>query len=187
MLIVCFLGGKVSQEEEFLQAFEAYAEPLFRHCVFRISDRERARDLVQDTFTKTWDYLVSGRKVHSFKPFLYRTINNLIVDEYRKRKNISLESLFEEGNVKAEVFEELQDHSFEDLGTKLDAREIPALLEELPEAYRQVLVMRFVDELSPKEVAEALEISQNAVSVRIHRGLLKLRELYERKHGKNHG
>ena len=52
-------------------------------------------------------------------------------------------------------------------------------LQELPDQYREVLTMRYVEGLAPKEIAEYLEESENAVSVRIHRGLHKLRMLLE--------
>ena len=49
-----------SKEEEFLRAYEEFADAIFRHCYFRISDREVAKDLTQETFTRTWKYIVDG-------------------------------------------------------------------------------------------------------------------------------
>ena len=73
-------------EARFLKAFEDYSDALFRHASLRISNRERAVDLVHDTFTKVWSYLRDGYEIESFRPFLYKVLNNLIIDEYRKRK-----------------------------------------------------------------------------------------------------
>ena len=70
------------QETAYREAFETLADPLFRHAFFRLSDRERAYDLVQEAFLKTWDHLVAGGEVRHFRSFLYRTLNNLIIDEY---------------------------------------------------------------------------------------------------------
>ncbi len=53
------------------------------------------------------------------------------------------------------------------------------MLAQLSDTYREVLIMRYVDGLSPKEIAEALDESENTVSVRLHRALKKLKDLLE--------
>ena len=97
----------MKQEKAYLRAFDEYADALYRHCYFRVSDPERAKDIVSDAFTKTWDYLVKGNTIDNFKPLLYRTLNHLIIDEYRKKKTESLDSILDEENVPEGVFEEL--------------------------------------------------------------------------------
>ncbi|MFA6274092.1 MAG: sigma factor [Candidatus Paceibacterota bacterium] len=54
-------------------------------------------DLVQDTFVKTWSYLRKGGKIEIMKAFLYHVLNGLIIDQYRKRKTISLDTIQEKG------------------------------------------------------------------------------------------
>ena len=83
--------------EQFVKAYDDLADAIFRHCYFRIGDRERAKDLMQDTFTKTWQYITDGTPVRDLKSFLYRVANNLIIDEYRKKRELSLDSLMTEG------------------------------------------------------------------------------------------
>ena len=70
-----------SHESRFLNAFEEYSDALFRHASIRISDREKAIDLVHDTFTKVWSYGRDGHKIDSYRSFLYKVLNNLIIDE----------------------------------------------------------------------------------------------------------
>lgn len=91
---------------------------------YRVSDRELAKDLTQETFVKVWEYMVSGKVIEKLKPFLYRVATNLIIDNARKKA-------------------------------------------------------RKGKELSPKEISEILEQSENAVSVRIHRVLKKLRKIID--------
>ena len=164
----------VKQEAQFLEAFDAYADALFRHAFFRVSDREKAKDLVADTFTKTWDYLVKGNTIDDFRPFLYRALNRLIIDEYRKKKTDSLDTLLDEDDVPLGAFAELVEGSFDELAITLDAKRIPELLAAMPESYREVVVMRHIDELQPAEIAELLGEPVNTVSVRIHRGMQRL-------------
>ena len=83
--------------EQFTKAYDELSDAIFRHCWFRIGDRERAKDLMQETFTKSWQYISRGEKVDNLKAFLYRVANNLIIDEYRKKKELSLDNLMVEG------------------------------------------------------------------------------------------
>ncbi len=170
-------GG--SHEERFLHAFEEYSDALFRHACLRISDRERAIDLVHDTFTKVWMYVKNGHEIDSYRPFLYKVLNNLIIDAYRKQREQSLDSLLAQEGVNEGSFPELTEDSTEALAATIDGKKAVSLLAMLPDAYREILVLRFVDGLGPKEISELVEESENVVSVRIHRGLKLLRDLME--------
>lgn len=166
-------------ETRFLKAFDEYSDALFRHATLRISNRERAIDLVHDTFTKVWSYLRDGYEIESFRPFLYKVLNNLIIDEYRKKKEASLDALFEVEGIDEGSFEELSESTVETLAATIDGRKAFTLLEELPDQYREVIILRFVDQLGPREISELIEESENVISVRIHRGLKLLRQKIE--------
>ncbi|MBP9749810.1 MAG: RNA polymerase sigma factor [Candidatus Pacebacteria bacterium] len=161
----------MKQEQAFLEAFDKYADALYRHAYFRVSDKERAQDLVSDAFARTWDYLIKGNVVDDFRPFLYRTLNRLIIDEYRKKKTESLDALLEEKDVPEGAFAELVEGSRAESEMSLDAKQVPILLEAMPTQYKDVIVMRYLDGLMPAEIAEVLDESVNTVSVRIHRGM----------------
>ncbi len=175
-------GG--SQEERFLEAFEEYGDALFRHATMRISDRERAVDLVHDTFTKVWSYVRGGHQIDNFRPFLYKVLNNLIIDEYRKRRESSLDAILEREGVNEGSFEELVENSAEALAATMDGRQAFELLKYLPDEYREVITLRFVDGLGPKEIGELIEESENVVSVRLHRALKALKTVFD---GENRG
>lgn len=168
-----------SQEKAYLDAYEAYADALLRHAAFRISNRDRALDLVQDAFLKTWDYVQGGNEVLEFKSFLYRILNNLIIDEYRKKKSSSLDEILENDTGAMEA--RLSDGSVRETEEEFDERDmlihIRAHIPSLPDTYRDVITMRFIDGFTPKEIANMLKISENVVSVRLHRGTHKLKEL----------
>ena len=177
-------GGSPSpddQEKRFLKAFEDYSDALFRHAQYRLSDRERAVEVVHDTFTKVWGYLRGGHEIGSYKPFLYKVLNNLIIDEYRRRKEFSLDSLLAEEGIDEGSFPELYEGGIEELTFTLDAKKASELLSELPLQYCEVLTFRFVDGLGPKEIAALIEESENVVSVRIHRALKHLKGRRETK------
>lgn len=168
-------------ETRFLEAFDEYNDALFRHALMRISNREKAIDLVHDTYTKVWSYAKDGYVIDSFRPFLYKVLNNLIIDEYRKRKEASLDSILAQEGVDEGSFDDLTENTVEQLAATIDGRKAFELLEELPDQYKEVIILRFVDQLGPSEISELTEETQNVISVRIHRGLKLLRQLIEAK------
>jgi len=170
---------KGNHEERFLKAFEEYSDALFRHAFLRISDRERAIDVVHDTYTKVWSYVRSGHEIETFRPFLYKVLNNLIIDEYRKTKEASLDALLEIDGVDEGSFDDLTSNTVESLAATLDGKQVFSMIGELPDVYKEVIILRFVDELGPKEISKLIEESENVVSVRLHRALRLLRERIE--------
>ena len=175
---------KGNHEERFLKAFEEYSDALFRHAFLRISDRERAIDVVHDTFTKVWTYVRNGHEVNQFRPFLYKVLNNLIIDEYRKAKEASLDALLAIDGVDEGTFDELSENTVESLAATLDGKKAFEVVQEMPDTYKEVIILKFVDGLGPKEMAVLLEESENVISVRLHRGLKVLRQMIEEKEKK---
>ena len=162
-------------QQEFLSAYDSYADAIFRHIALRLGDREQGRDLMQETFLKAWEYVRNGKKVENLRAFLYKVANNLIIDVGRRRKlrrEESLEALQEEGF-------DLPDEGNIDPGVRIDAKQAMKILRGLDEQSRTAVIMRYVDGLPPREIAELLGVSANVASVRINRGLEKLRSHYE--------
>ena len=160
----------------FTKAYDEYADAIFRHCYFRLSDRERAKELMQETFIRTWDYMLKrNERIENLRAFLYKTANNLVIDEYRKaRGNQSLETMEENG------FQIGNDESVTDeVSVKLDSERVLKVIKEVDIKYRQAVIMRYIDDLSPKEMAKITGESQNNISVRINRGIRQLREILE--------
>jgi len=169
-------------EQEFLKAYDQFSDAIFRHCVFRISDREKAKDIAQGSFVRLWDYMSQGKEIDNMRAFLYRIANNLIIDEYRKKKDESLDRMRDE-----EGFD-IGFESRHDIETKDDYERAQVLLDALPDKYREAIVMRHIDGLSVKEIARLTHETENVISVRIHRAIEKLKKLSEESHsnGKNH-
>ncbi|HEV8666576.1 MAG TPA: RNA polymerase sigma factor [Candidatus Paceibacterota bacterium] len=170
-------------EQKFKDAFERYSDELFRHASMRLSDRDRAEELTQDAFMRTWDYVRKGGEVRDLRPFLYQTLRNLIIDEYRKAKIHSLDSMLENaesGQMEAMLPQD-DTNTIEAAMERLDAKEALRRVDELSEVYREVVLLRYVEGLSPKEIGAIVGESENVVSVRIHRALKKMRDLLEEK------
>ncbi len=163
-------------EKKFLNAYDRYADDIFRHCLYRLGyDRELAKEMMQEVFTKVWHYLaIEGKDVQYIKAFLYRTATNMVIDYIRKKKEASLEMMQENG------FEPV-DKGVKKLENKVDAILVQEVIDSMNEDDREVIVMRYVNDLKPKEIAVILELSVNVVSVRITRAKKRLRKILKNK------
>lgn len=157
-------------EQEFLAAYDDYSDAIFRHCYYRVFDRERGKDLMQETFMRAWQYLQKGENVLNMRAFLYRIANNLIVDESRKKKEASLDKLQDEG------FDPGIDET-QKMHNRIEHSRVVDSMRDLDDSYRDILVLRYMKDLSPSEIANATGESANTVSVRIYRGLKQLRSM----------
>lgn len=163
---------KIQRQEVLTTAHNDYGKGLSSHAFFKVNNRATSEDLVQDTFMKTWSYLVKGGKIDVMKSFLYHILNNLIVDEYRKRKIASLDVLLEKGY-------EPSANPSESLFNILDGKKAILLIQRLPQKYQKVMRMRYIQDLSLKEMSLVTGQSKNTIAVQLHRGLAKLKLLYK--------
>lgn len=161
-------------EEEFLKAFNEQSDALFRHAFFRLSDRDRALDLTQDTFMRAWDFVRGGGDVRAPKSFLFRILNNLIIDEYRRSKSESLDAKLE-ANPAFEAAFAIDDQLEASIDEESLLEKVKSAIGELSEDYRTAVTLRYIDGFSPKEIATMIGSTENVVSVRIHRGIQKIK------------
>lgn len=168
-----------TQEKAYLEAFESFSDPLFRHAFFRLSNRDRALELTQETFLKAWDFVVKGGEVQSYKSFLYRILNNLIIDEYRKNKQSSLDEMLENdtGELERRMSEGSVRETEESIDEEILISQVREHIPELSDTYREAITMRYIDGFTPQEIAGMIGVTENVVSVRLHRGIIKLRAL----------
>ncbi len=155
----------------FMKSYEDHSDAILRYCHFQTSNREVAVDMVQDTFMKTWGYLSDGKDIDNIKAFLYKVAKNLIIDYRRKKKTYSLDAITETG-VEFSGEDEIEVTELE-----FDKKFVIGKLDELDEEAREMLTMRYVNELSIKEISEATGMTPNNVSVKIHRSIDKLKKV----------
>lgn len=165
---------------EFAQVYDQYSDHIFRHCYFRVYNRDRAKELMQDVFLRAWKYNVEGHGIMNIRALLYKIANNLIIDESRKKKDLYLEEL-EQPMQNSQGGEPGPRHEIGHidervtLHEKIDGSFTMAFLDTLESQDRDIIVMRFIDGLSPREIAELTGETANVISVRIHRAIRRLR------------
>lgn len=164
-------------EKLFFELFEAYQDRIFRFVYFQLREREQALDITQEVFTNTWQYLARGNELEHPEAFLYRSARNALIDFYKKRKSLSLDGLLEDGFEPGE--DELEGHLKQN-----DLSMVAELIRELNPKDQQIILQRYSEERPIEEIAEQFGKSTNAMTVQIHRIIQKLKEAYEKKHGR---
>lgn len=142
-------------------AHHDYEKGLSARAFFKISDRATSQDLVQNTFIKTWSYLLKGGKIDTMKAFLYHVLDNLIVDQYRRHKTSSLDFLIEKG------FEPVAEEE-EHLINLLDGKKALLLIARIPKKYQKIMRMRYIQDLTLEEMSLVTGQSKNTISVQAH-------------------
>jgi len=156
-------------KELFIAAYDTHASAIFRYCRLKVSSHEVAEDVTQETFARYWQQLRLGKDVANEKALLYRIARNLVIDWYRKKKEHSLDTLTDAGL-------EFADGAHVDIEHKAEFNAVIKTINTLDEQTREALLLRFVEGLSPREIAEITGETPNVISVRINRGITKVRD-----------
>lgn len=167
---IALLRLRQGDTEAFGFIYDAYSERIFRYVSFRISDREMAHDIVQEVFLKTWEYIVDKNPIDSLQSFLYRVAYHKVVDYYRakNRQTVLIEDQHEEPQTAATAD-----------ASQLEMHFLLKLIRSMKPEYQDVLILRYVEALSPAEIAVVLEKDVNNVRVTLHRALHALKQLHE--------
>ena len=163
-------------QDQMLSAYDAYADAIYRHCYYRLFNKDLAEDFTQEIFLRLFEYYNKGNEIKYIQSFLYKTANNLIIDYVRKIKETSLDQMMENGFDPSKKMDDT-------LVNNIDAGMILEVMKQVDEMYRVPVLMRYVDGLKPKEIARILGESENIVSVRIYRGVKMVKEILKKKEG----
>ncbi len=162
-------------KSRFTDIYNRESDPLFRYILIRVSVRDEAVNILQESFTKLWQ-LMKESKVDYPKAFLYKVTRNHIIDWYRKKKSVSWDAMSqgEDGEEALEIKDEAVD---EQIKNNAETSLVLKAMNKLSKDYREAVYLRFLEGLEPREIALILNESPNVVSVRISRGLNELRKI----------
>lgn len=158
--------------EAFGDLYEHYLDRIYRYVYCRLRNHDEAEDLTENVFLKAWEALPRSRpRASRFRAWLFRIAHNTVIDRYRMHKPVaSLEQIAEihDGSPAPE-------HAIE---TQQAMSRLAAALARLKPKYRQVVLCRFVGDLSHAETAAVLGTSEGNVRVLQHRALRRMRRLW---------
>lgn len=169
-------GLKQHDPELLDQLIETYQHRLMRYLMFLTSKREVAEDLFQEVWIRV---LRNGSQYNGkarFDTWIFTIARNLVIDLSRKRTMASLDEMCESGE-DARPFEIVEESPspLEQFEGRENASEVATVLETLEPAYREVLTLRFHEEMSLDEIATVTRAPLSTVKSRLYRGLAALK------------
>lgn len=173
------LAGK---KEAFSEIYDFYIIRIFRFIYLKTSSKETAEDLASEVFLKYWKRIKEGMEDESLgevisndktKAFLYKIARNLIIDFYRKKEVPTVEI---DNDIKDKIRDQKQD-ILAYVSAKQEVEETMRVLSKLKDEYREIIILRHVEELSFAEIAEIIGKSSGSVRVQLHRATKALKSV----------
>ncbi len=169
---------KNGDQNAFAEIVELYKDKVFQLCFRMLGNRHEAEDIAQEAFLRAYVNINSYDTKRKFSTWLYRIATNLSIDRIRKKKPdyyldaevAGAEGLTMYSQVAADV--SLPEDEVESLELQ---ETIQKEILKLPDKYRSVIVLKYIDELSLKEISEILDLPVGTVKTRVHRGREALR------------
>lgn len=165
-------------QSAFAEIVELYKDKVYQLCYRIVGNAHDAEDIAQEAFIRAYVNINSYDLDRKFSTWLFRIATNLSIDRLRKKKPDYFLDAEIEGAEGLTMYsqiasdEPLPEESVE----KLEFQEwIHQEINELPVMYRSVIVLKYIEELSLKEIGEILDIPVGTVKTRIHRGREALR------------
>ena len=176
MLVTLYLEGNNSAFDILLNRHQ---DRLFNYIFFLVRSREVAEDIFQETFVKAIVTLQQGRYQNDgkFAAWITRIAHNLVIDQFRVERNENAVS-----NDEAE-FDLLNDAKLAEgtienrMVNEQVLKDVRALVDELPDCQREVVFMRYYQDLSFKEIAEMTGVSINTALGRMRYAVLNMRRI----------
>ena len=166
LLLRCQIGDK----DAFAELIERYERPL-RYFINRLLDNsELTEDIFQDTWLTVIRRIHGLREIDAFPAWLYRIARNKVYQQFRKKRNVSVL----DENIAVENHAEDDDFSPE------DAAKVHRCLKELPPEYREVLMLRFLEQMSYQQISQVLNCKLGTVRSRLYYAKLALKKELEK-------
>ena len=172
---------QTQEAEYFSLLYQRYASKVFGKCLSILKDYDEAKDAVQEIFVKIMTNLASFGERAQFSTWIYSITYNYCIDVIRKKKK--------EKRLFTDDIERVPDVAAEDVPDEfllaMEVKRLKTILELLPQGDRMVLLMKYQDEMSIRDISEVLEKTESAVKMKIKRAKHKAQELYYKEYGKD--
>ncbi len=183
-LALCYIEGNNRAFDELLSRSQ---DKIFHYILYVVKDDDLANDLFQETFLKVITKLQNHQYANSGK-FIWwvtRIAHNVIIDYYRSQKSNKIVEPTKDNDLSNLTCVSLLDKDREsEMTNEQVLHDVKRLMETLPDTQREVVFMRFFQDLSFKEIAELTNVSINTSLGRMRYALINMRKL-SRQHGMN--
>ncbi|MCF6284992.1 MAG: sigma-70 family RNA polymerase sigma factor [Candidatus Hydrogenedentes bacterium] len=162
---------------------ERYQNDIFRFCLHYLKNVESAKEMAQETYLRIYSARARFEVSRKFKPWMLCIARNLCLNEIKRRKMVHMETLEEYASSargeSGEVMQAPADSPYEQLLTKERHRVLLEMLDTLADEAREIVVLRYFQKLSAREIAETVGSTEGAVRTRLHRVLKQLRNKFD--------
>lgn len=159
----------------FAQVYDLYLTPIYRFIYFKVSTRQDAEDLTSEAFLKIWQYITeSEEEIENLRALLYRVARNLVIDFYRQKARTNF---IQDEEALNNIVDEKQPGLLSRIDTEIGMKGIEKILRQMKDEYREIIILRFVEELSISEMAKILNKSKGSIRVLLHRALKVAKEI----------
>ena len=176
-LALLYVGGNNKAFDELLQRTQ---QKLFAYIMFVVRNEDLANDIFQETFVKVITKLQEGKYTDSgkFTFWLTRIAHNAIMDWYRTQKSEHIVDLADDNNLSMLKGDQVMDmHRESEIVNEQVMQDVKRMMETLPASQREVVYMRFYQQLSFKEIAELTGVSINTSLGRMRYALMNMRKM----------
>jgi len=175
------ISPRDKKKEIFIKAYDEHFDKIYRFIYFKVGNTEEAQDLTSATFLKAWNYCQSNKiKRRTLKPLVYKIARNTVIDFYRSKSSSKAGEAIEGLDGAANIADERQD-----VARRMEVASDMSLVErglmKLKDEYREIIVLRFTEELSIGEISKILDKPKGNVRVLAHRALKALKEVLNEK------
>jgi RNA polymerase sigma-70 factor (ECF subfamily) len=160
----------MQKRKKFSKIYDRFIEKIYRFILLKVNSKEVAQDLTSETFLKTWQFFQEN-EIENFSAFLYQTARNLVIDHYRQKNKNHTASL-ENYSSFPDPKQNLEEKIFKDL----EMERVQKAISQLKPDYQDLIVWRYLEGFSLKEISQFLAKSEGATRVLLHRALKSLRE-----------
>jgi RNA polymerase sigma-70 factor (ECF subfamily) len=165
--------ASLGNRHSFGQFYELYLKEIYRYIYFRVENHQEAEDLTTKVFLDAWESLLKKpreQKIENIRAWIYRIAHNKVIDYRRTRKQLV--------SIEDNSHKNLQAGGLEgDMEDLLISQQLAEGIRQLPSNYQQVIILRFINQLSHAEVAEIMQTTEKYMRVLQHRALRQLRQL----------
>ncbi|MCI1858146.1 MAG: RNA polymerase sigma factor SigW [Sporolactobacillus sp.] len=169
---------KKNDHQAFAELVERYKSSVYTICLRMVGDRQEAEDLSQETFIRAYNHIAQFDTGRKFSTWIFRIATNLAIDFLRRKKpSVSLDAQIP-GTEGLALNATLSDRKMlpdEEIIRTETERWVQHEISLLPEKYRTAIVLKYIEDLSLKEIGEIMALPVGTVKTRIHRGREMLR------------
>jgi len=171
--------GDKRTKKQFSKIYDKNIDKIYRFIYLKTGSKARAEDLASEAFLKAYKNFAKRKNnpeaadIKNPRAFLYQVARSTVADYYRKEGDITKVNLEDAKDI------ESSEDIHKEAEISLDANKAKSALSNIKENYKEIIILRYIEEYSNSEIAEILGKSEGATRVMLHRALNSLKEEIE--------